>query len=210
MEKFNASLILDSLCMTNFSPNSEAFMSFSLSIVFWKFTVITRVWTSFPSCAGCMEVPFNQKIYIPHCENFYCFFDHFLPFIFCVLIFLSLLFSVFLTFLPYFFKISSIISSNPSIDFVFNFGYLMFNFLLSFLVPWLFLFKQPISWIQCLLIPLGILMIPCLFGLVFHFLFCSLNCFLWVPFYLLYVLVFIFHVGSFCANVWWSLDFASI
>ena len=85
--------------------------------------------------------------------------------IFITSVFLSLII------LPNFFKISSIISSNSSVDSVFNFCCHMLNFYPSFLALSLFLFKHPISWMQCLLIPLGILMMACLFALFFSFYF---------------------------------------
>lgn len=175
------------------------------------FTVIIKVWVCLHSCSRCMEDPFDRKTRSLHFEKFHHFFDHFLLFIFCVLIFLGLLFS--LIFLPNFLKISSIISPNSSIDFVFNFCCHIFNFWLPFLAVWWFLFKHPISWMYCLLIPLRILMMACLF-VSFGFSFSFLN-----PTLVLFPLSSFLSVTCFglclaCwklfCKVWWSLDSAYI
>ena len=165
VKKFDASLILDSLCMTNFSPNSEAFTNFLLSIVLWNFK-------SSPRCGSLWNFMWwvygdlfqSEDLYLTFWENLKFLWSLSSLYFLCSKVFIS---SVFWIFLPYFFKYFLNYIFNPSIDFVFNFDYHMFKTSLSCS---LFLFKHTVSWIQLLLIPLWTLMMARLFWFLFSFL----------------------------------------
>lgn len=111
--------------------------------------------------------PLNQKTHISHFEKLYCFFYYFLPFIFCVLMFLSLLLSVFffLTFLPYFLRFPQLCL--PTNLLIFFFILATINLISEH--PFLFsdhsVFKHTISWMRYLLISLiNVGLFVCLVG----------------------------------------------